>query len=308
MECVHRYMAHVSCFQSLLRSPYTMIYDVIYTIILMCIFSASTPDVVIIVPPGPLFAGRTAPLTLICNIYINSATDTDVLITDVDVTWLRGSTHLSNSDDRVTISAISGSRPSFTGNLTLDPLSIADNTTFTCQARVRPPANQQSFISVSEMGDSTVTLIVYCKYNWFYLHNIVQPINYLWWAWNIAESHLALYFLTTFYLLFLSSLCSLSDNLTCKNADCWWPACCNLHCCCWWIPHRCSCSGVETSWKCCWCIHWYTVNNRKHINSSVDFQSHTYISRRCIWVQSNNKYHRLWSTNSNRQSNHPSPK
>ena len=120
----------------------------------------STPEVVVTVPPGPLFAGSIAPLTLICNISINSATDTDVAITDMDITWLRGSARLSNSDARVIISAVSGSRPSFTSNLTIYPLSTADNTTFTCQARARPPANQRSFITASEMGEGTTSVVV----------------------------------------------------------------------------------------------------------------------------------------------------
>ena len=85
------------------------------------------------------------------------------MITEADITWLRGSTHLSNSDARVTISSISGSRPSFTSTLMLNPLSMADNTTFTCQARARRPVSQQGFISDSEMGASTDTVIVNCE-------------------------------------------------------------------------------------------------------------------------------------------------
>ena len=123
----------------------------------------STPDAVITVPSGSLFAGSIDPLTLTCTISINPATDTDVAITDTDVTWLRGSTRLSNSDARINISAVSGSRPSFTSTLTLDPLSTADNTIFTCQARARPPAGVPSFITISEMGEGTASVIVSCE-------------------------------------------------------------------------------------------------------------------------------------------------
>ena len=130
--------------------------------------AVSTPSVIIMVPPGPLFAGSIAPLTLTCNISINPATDTDVAITDTDITWLRGSTHLSSSDARVTIYAVSGSTPSFTSTLTLDPLSTTDNTTFTCRARARPPANVQSFITVSEMEEGSTSVIVDREY-----HNII---------------------------------------------------------------------------------------------------------------------------------------
>jgi hypothetical protein len=122
--------------------------------------AVSTPDVVITVPPGPLFAGRTAPLTLTCNISINSATDTDIAISDTDITWLRGSTHLSNDDARVTISRVTGFGRSFTSTLTLDPLSAADNTTFTCQARARPPPNVASFVIASDIGEDMQPLVV----------------------------------------------------------------------------------------------------------------------------------------------------
>ena len=122
--------------------------------------AVSTPDVVISVPPGPLFAGRIAPLTLTCAISINSATDTDIAISDMDITWLRGSTRLSNDDARITIFSVTGFRPSFTSTLTLDPLSIADNTTFTCQARARPPIDVPSFITASEMGEGVMPVVV----------------------------------------------------------------------------------------------------------------------------------------------------
>ena len=115
---------------------------------------------VITVPPGPLFAGRIDPLTLTCTISINPATDTDMSITDMDATWLRGSARLSSSDIRVTISSVSGSRPSFTSTLTLDPLSTADSTTFTCQARARPLAGVEGSITISEMGEGTAAVIV----------------------------------------------------------------------------------------------------------------------------------------------------
>ena len=122
--------------------------------------SVSTPDVFVTLPPGPLFAGSTTPVTLTCTISINPATDTDVDIINSDVTWLRGTTHLSNSDARVTISAVSGSKPQLTSTLTLNPLSTADNSTFTCQARARPSTNNQSFITISEIGDGTVLVTV----------------------------------------------------------------------------------------------------------------------------------------------------
>ena len=115
---------------------------------------------VISVPPGPLLAGRIAPLTLTCTISINSATDTDIAISDMDITWLRGSTRLTNNDARVTTSSVTGSRPSFSTSLTLDPLSTADNTTFTYRARARPPPNVPSFVIASETGEGIMPIIV----------------------------------------------------------------------------------------------------------------------------------------------------
>ena len=125
--------------------------------------AVSTPDVAMTIPTGSLFAGRIAPLTLTCTISINSATDTDIEISDMDITWLRGSTRLSNDDSRVTISSVTGSRPSFTSTLTLDPLSTADNTTFTCRARARPPTGVASFFIASEVGEGTTSVIVNCE-------------------------------------------------------------------------------------------------------------------------------------------------
>ena len=126
------------------------------------IFTVLTPNVSVSVPPGPLFAGSTAPLTLTCSISLNPATDTSVSVTTMDITWLNGTTPLSNSDDRVVISSLSGSQPSFTSTLTLSPLSTFDNTNFTCRARARP-LPQQNFITASEEGARTVSVTVNCE-------------------------------------------------------------------------------------------------------------------------------------------------
>ena len=79
----------------------------------------------------------------------------------MDITWLNGSAPLSNSDDvRVTISPLSGSRQPFTSSFTLSPLSTFDNTSFTCRARVRPPANVETLVTASEQGVGTVSIHV----------------------------------------------------------------------------------------------------------------------------------------------------
>ena len=120
----------------------------------------STPDVDITIPDGPLYAGRTAPLTLICTISFNSATDTTISVTDMDITWLNGSIPLSNSTNRVIISPLSGSQQPFINILTLSPLSSFDSNGFTCRARARPPANLQTLVTASEQGEGTISLTV----------------------------------------------------------------------------------------------------------------------------------------------------
>ena len=133
----------------------------------------STPVVEVTVPPGPLFAGSVIPLTLTCTISISFATYNDVLVTNTDVTWLNGTTTLSNNgtSSRVTLSSVSGSTEIhmtlFTTTLTLDPLTTFDNTTFSCQARARPRARARPFASqlprISEVGDGKVSIFVNCK-------------------------------------------------------------------------------------------------------------------------------------------------
>ena len=83
----------------------------------------------------------------------------------MDITWLNGSASLSNSDDRVTISPLSGSQQPFTSNLTLSPLSTFDSTSFTCRAQARPQANVQTLVTASEQREGTVSVTVVCKLN-----------------------------------------------------------------------------------------------------------------------------------------------
>ena len=108
---------------------------------------------VITVPPGPLFAGSIDPLTLICNISINPATDITITAATVDVSWRDSVGTLSNGSSRVTISPLSGSGLSYTSTLTVSPPSTADST-FTCTVVVRPPPREQSFVIQSENGES----------------------------------------------------------------------------------------------------------------------------------------------------------
>jgi hypothetical protein len=119
-------------------------------------FTVSTPDVTITVPPGPLYTGALS-LTITCTISLNPATDRDVRLENMDITWLRGDAILLTTG-RDTISALEGSRPTFISHLTLTPLSTED-TTFTCRAVARPPL-RPGFIIMSEIGQQTVNISV----------------------------------------------------------------------------------------------------------------------------------------------------
>ena len=112
----------------------------------------STPDINITVPTGPLYAG-TLSVNLICTISLNSATDREVNVEDMNITWLRG-TDVLPTGARETISSVNCSRRTFASRLTLSVLSIED-TSFTCQAQARPPPGS-SFITMSEAGEQTV--------------------------------------------------------------------------------------------------------------------------------------------------------
>ena len=138
---------------------------IVSTLLLLLYFthSVSTPDVVINVPRGPLFAGSTTPLILTCNISINSATDTDIAITDMDITWFSGARRLFNDSQRVNISRVVGSGLMYTSTLTISPLSTADSS-FTCRAKARPP-RQLSFVIESAKGEDEIVISIQGSYN-----------------------------------------------------------------------------------------------------------------------------------------------
>ena len=126
-------------------------------------FPVSTPNISFSVPSGPLYAGTS--LTLTCVISLNPATDNNVRIEGINVTWFREDSQpsnlLSNNTARVLISATFGSHPTFSSTLTLSPLSIRD-TRFICSARARPPSDSH-FITQSETGRQTVNVTVQSK-------------------------------------------------------------------------------------------------------------------------------------------------
>ena len=124
----------------------------------MILFTVSTPDINITVPSGPLYAGAHS-LTLTCTISLNLATDRDIRLEDMDITWLRGDVDLETGG-RESISSLEGYRPMFTSQLTLTPLSTED-TTFTCRAVARPPMGPGFiFIDMSRIGQQTINVPV----------------------------------------------------------------------------------------------------------------------------------------------------
>ena len=101
----------------------------------------------------------TNPLVLTCSIYIDSATDITITAASVDVTWSNSFGTLTNSSNRVTILPLSGSGLSYTSILTLTPANVEDST-FVCEARVRPPSGQQTFVTPSEKEESRIDITI----------------------------------------------------------------------------------------------------------------------------------------------------
>ena len=116
----------------------------------LVMFVAPVPDVTISVPPGNLYVG--ALLTMTCDVDFDSSIASDVNVT---VTWLRETSPLLNATENASIlSSLSESQ--FTSNLTLDPLSIADGTNFTCRAEI---VLSDDFTSLT-VGEDTVWITV----------------------------------------------------------------------------------------------------------------------------------------------------
>lgn len=120
---------------------------------LFYVSAVPTPSVTISTPPGNLVAATEASLILTCNVDFDSSLASYV---DVSLTWIRGSSFLSNSIDQVSISSsLLGSY--FTSNLTLYPLE--DSANFTCRAGIIPSDNLTSFIA-SDISEDAVEVAV----------------------------------------------------------------------------------------------------------------------------------------------------
>ena len=116
-------------------------------------FVAPVPDVTIFILPGNLYVG--APLTLTCDVDFDSSIASDVNVT---VTWLRETSLLLNATDHIFI-ASSLSESQFMSNLTLDPLSTADATNFTCRAEI-VLSDDFTSLTASNVGEETVWITV----------------------------------------------------------------------------------------------------------------------------------------------------
>ena len=126
--------------------------------ILYCFFYAvPTPSVYISNVPGPLYAGARTPLRLTCNASIDPSLASHV---NMSITWLNGTTVLSNSTSRVSISPLLSDSPSlFTSTITIYPVSIRDSANFTCRAGIVPTGGL-SLTTASDVQEETFSVIV----------------------------------------------------------------------------------------------------------------------------------------------------
>ena len=99
-----------------------------------------------------MYAGTN--LSVVCGISIDAAVDSDI---SVNVTWLNGSSFISNGTERVFISPHSGAKPSFTSTLFIHPLVDVDNSNFTCRASIH---SDSQFINQSNVGESSIQIPV----------------------------------------------------------------------------------------------------------------------------------------------------
>ena len=102
---------------------------------------------------GSLVAGSN--VTLTCTV-----SDYDVIghIVSLNITWSRSETVLSNNHERVIISELSNSQPTFISKLTLSPLS-AEDANITCSATVYL-VEPNPFITESPLGSTYVHLSI----------------------------------------------------------------------------------------------------------------------------------------------------
>ena len=83
------------------------------------------------------------------------AVDSDI---SVEVMWFNGSTTISNETERVLVSPLVGTKPSFTSSLFIHPLIDSDNASnFICQASIH---SDSIFIEQSNVGEGSIHIAV----------------------------------------------------------------------------------------------------------------------------------------------------
>ena len=94
--------------------------------------------------------------TLTCTIELNEAVDTGV---DVTVVWTGppGDTVLSTGG-RITVSDVTGSRPTYQSRVDITSLEISDSGAYTCNATASPDGT--TFVTASEATSNTTDVTI----------------------------------------------------------------------------------------------------------------------------------------------------
>ena len=105
-------------------------------------------------------------LTLNCTIRVDTAVDTKVVL---NTSWT-GPTPVfaSDSQDRISVTSLTGSIPLYETSIFFSPLNITDSGTYVCQADVRPDP-PSSFIV---MNNDTATHTINVGGEYFRLSNL----------------------------------------------------------------------------------------------------------------------------------------
>ena len=94
-------------------------------------------------------------MSVVCVISINAAVDSEI---SVDVTWFKESTLISNETERVLVSSLAGTKPSFTSALLINPLVDEDDASnFTCRASIH---SDSIFVGQSNIGEGSIHIPV----------------------------------------------------------------------------------------------------------------------------------------------------
>ena len=112
-----------------------------------------TPSINVTLSSSTVYAGTN--LSVICDISINTAIDSDI---SVNITWFNGSAPISTETERVSVLPLDGSKPSFSSDLLIHPLIDVDDTSnFSCQASVH---SDSTFIEQSNVGEGSIHISV----------------------------------------------------------------------------------------------------------------------------------------------------